>query len=1084
MPLQFQNISIPFAQGLDTKTDEKLVIPGKLIDLQNGIFTEGAKIRKRPGTTNLGNKDVDSGSNLTNGDDVASFKDELIEFANDRLFSFNEGSDAWKNIGEISSYETITDTVIDNNHAQTQPDMFTLQGVTVVAWEDDRGGVRATVLDELTGSHYQTDISISTTGDRPRVIGTGDHIFIWYRETSNLRYQRLNINVPTTIEAATTVKGDLNSTNPHYDVQTLQTALIVTYNDTSNEVHIFYWIPDDEILGTAALGFGDEVTLTGEEAENCLNITVLVDAKPNSFPFIAYHNGTNGVRTTGRNFDLTALFAPTTLEAVAQDNVDTFVDGDVNVGLDQIGLTTHSYVSNDRVQLTTSGTLPAGLALSTNYYIIFVDANTVQLSLTFGPGPAVDITAAAGGGTHTVTFQDNAIVNITGIETSNTVVTWWYEATRLTGLNHFIRTNTVNDAGSVGTAAEFIRGAGLALEAFLVGTNIYMGIAFDTTLQPTYFLITDSGTIIGKWHQAQGGGVTTKAKLPRASSPSTNNFSFASIKKGRLSIEDSVFFNLGGINKTNFEFSFNNEFDRDVLGKTLLAAGSMLYEYDGANIVENGFHVFPEDLTATSQTTGGFMVDGTYQFVATYEYMDAKGQRYISAPSSILTVALAGGGSTQQINVIVPTLRLTAKTFVTIHLYSTEDALSLFNRVTSVSSPTFNSITSDTVTLNRTINDATLIGNELIYTTGGVLENIGPLPASIVIAHQNRMYIAGLEDPNEFQFSQPYIKGQGILFNDTLTRRVEQEGGQITNLASMDDKLIAFKANRIYVQVGFGPNLTGLQSDYSEPALITTDVGCTEPKSVVDMPLGIMFKSDKGIYLLTRSLDAVYIGADVEDFNNEIITSATLIDGVNEVRFTTQTGRALVYNYYFKQWSTFINYNAEGATLWKGDYVHVRTDAIIRKETPAIFTDNGQFYKLLLETAWIKLTGLQNYQRIRKMALLGEYRSEHKLTVSIFYDYEDFVRNTIIFNATTVIADEVYGDDATYGDSEFYGGDSGDGVYQFRAHLPRQKCQAIKFQFEDDASTPNIGESFSLSDLTLEVGMKRGINKLPPDKTL
>ena len=1084
MPLQFQNINIPFAQGLDTKTDEKLVSAGKLLDLQNGIFTEGQKIKKRPGTLNLGRKDVSAGSTLTNGDDVATYNSELIEFADDRLYSYTEGRDAWKNMGEQVSYSTTTNTIIDNNYEQSQPDMYTLSGVNVVAWEDGRGGVRTTVVDQLTGAHYITDLELSATGDRVRVIGIGPHIFVWYRETGTLFYRRLNVNVPTTFEAAKTVKSDLNSTNPHYDVAKLGMALVVTYNDSSNEVHIFYWIPDDEILGTAALGLGDEVTLTGEEAEDCLNITVLMDANSISFPYVAYHNTTQGVRTTGRNADLTALFAPATLEAAPVATTDTFVDGDVNTGNDRITMTGHPFAQNDRIQLTTTGVLPAGLALATNYWVNVVNVNTISLSATFGPGSNVDITAAAGGGTHTVTFQNEKAINICGLESSNTQVKWWWEVDKLLGLNHFIRTNTVTDAGVIGTAADFVRGAGLALEAFFVGTKTYIGVAFDTDLQPTNFLLTDDAVVIGKWHQAQAGGVTTSAKVPRISSPSTNNFSFASIKKDRLTIEDSVFLNLGGINKVNFEFDFDNKFDRDVLGKTMLTAGSMLYEYDGANVVESGFHVFPENIVAVSQATGGSMSDGTYQLVATYEYMDAKGQRYVSAPSIPFSITLSGGGSAQQINTITSALRMTAKTNVTVHLYSTEGSGSLFYRVTSVSSPTFNDKTADIIQLDRTIDDATLVGNELLYTTGGVLDNIAPLPASIVIAHQNRFYTAGLEDPNEFQFSQPYIKSQGILFNDTLTRRVEQEGGKITALASMDDKFIMFKENRIYVQVGFGPNLTGLQSDFSNPTLITTDVGCTDPKSVVDMPQGVMFKSDKGIYLLTRSLDAVYIGADVEDFNNEDITSAILVEGSNEVRFTTKEGRALVFNYFYQQWSTFTNYSAEGATLWKGVYVHVKPDAIVKQETPTVFLDNGQFYKLLIQTAWIKLHGLQNFQRVRKMSILGEYRSDHKLTTSLFYDYADSVTNTIIFNATNILADEIYGGDATYGDSTVYGGDRDDGVYQFRAHMPRQKCQSVKFQFEDEASTANIGESFTLSDLTLEVGMKRGINKLPPDKTL
>lgn len=81
-----------------------------------------------------------------------------------------------------------------------------------------------------------------------------------------------------------------------------------------------------------------------------------------------------------------------------------FVDGDVNTGTDEITETSHGLANDQIVYLTNSGgALPTGLSASTAYYVIVVDANTIQLSLTAG-GSAVDITAAAGGGTHTLNY--------------------------------------------------------------------------------------------------------------------------------------------------------------------------------------------------------------------------------------------------------------------------------------------------------------------------------------------------------------------------------------------------------------------------------------------------------------------------------------------------------------------------------------------------------------------------------------------------------------------------------------------------------------------------------------------------------
>lgn len=82
---------------------------------------------------------------------------------------------------------------------------------------------------------------------------------------------------------------------------------------------------------------------------------------------------------------------------------DTFVDANVNTGTDRITLTAHDLVSSESCTLTTTGTLPTGLATSTTYYIKVIDANTIELYSNATLATIVDITAASGGGTHTLT---------------------------------------------------------------------------------------------------------------------------------------------------------------------------------------------------------------------------------------------------------------------------------------------------------------------------------------------------------------------------------------------------------------------------------------------------------------------------------------------------------------------------------------------------------------------------------------------------------------------------------------------------------------------------------------------------------
>ena len=100
--------------------------------------------------------------------------------------------------------------------------------------------------------------------------------------------------------------------------------------------------------------------------------------------------GTNAIiRTNAKNIitDITLSDHETTFTADA--GADT-----LSVGTDD------GFADEDTVYLTTTGTLPAGLSTSTEYYVVSAAASTLQLAATNG-GSAINITDA-GTGTHTI----------------------------------------------------------------------------------------------------------------------------------------------------------------------------------------------------------------------------------------------------------------------------------------------------------------------------------------------------------------------------------------------------------------------------------------------------------------------------------------------------------------------------------------------------------------------------------------------------------------------------------------------------------------------------------------------------------
>ncbi len=93
------------------------------------------------------------------------------------------------------------------------------------------------------------------------------------------------------------------------------------------------------------------------------------------------------------------------VNVVAASTAITFVDGDVGVVANTVTKTAHGWATGRKVAATSNGSLPGGLS-TTTYYMIVVDANTLQFASSAAlalAGTAIDITSAAGGGTHTLT---------------------------------------------------------------------------------------------------------------------------------------------------------------------------------------------------------------------------------------------------------------------------------------------------------------------------------------------------------------------------------------------------------------------------------------------------------------------------------------------------------------------------------------------------------------------------------------------------------------------------------------------------------------------------------------------------------
>jgi hypothetical protein len=674
----------------------------------------------------------------------------------------------------------------------------------------------------------------------------------------------------------------------------------------------------------------------------------------------------------------------------------------------------------------------------------------------------------------------NNILNITGVKAVNGSSTDIFLSSP-SSVNTPARTKTVNITltGVLGSVAILQNGAYLQSKAINFNGESYYMMSHDsassTSNSDTLFLVSASGHFVAQYDPAQCPVSTTGNLTPLIALNNTLIFSASSISE----------FQVVGVNITvpttvkKFVADFstmNNYFDAQ-LGDNLHIVGGMLKMYDGNRVVEHGFlDVPPKPVFVSDTTTGGVLPNGVYQYIAVYAWKDKAGQLHRSAPSIPLSHTVSGGP--KRVTVRIFNLALTEKTDVEIEVYRTDvNGTVFYKQKAGVLDIKINDKTSIFQDFQDSVDNTTLLSNEVLYTTGGTLDNIVPSGSKYTTTYKNRVFLIS-SDGRSLQYSKTREQNGPVEFNDALKIELDSKGGKANTLAVMDNNLIIFKEQAIFTISGEGPNNLGEQDDFRMPQLITSDAGCIDLNSTVVTPSGILFKSSKGIYMLGRDFNVTYIGAPVEAYNAFAVTSATLVVNTNQVRFTLENNKALVYDYFHQRWSTFSNISAVDACIYNGVYTYASPNADIMGES-ANFTDAGSFIPMSIESSWISLINIQGFERFYKMIILGSYKNSCKFKVSFAYDFNSAYTSEVIIDAGSILETPVYGE-GVYGTTTPYGGN--DPLFRWRIFPKIQKCDSFRFKIEDiNSGVP--GESFSLSNFAAEVGIAPPSYKLASAKS-
>jgi hypothetical protein len=391
---------------------------------------------------------------------------------------------------------------------------------------------------------------------------------------------------------------------------------------------------------------------------------------------------------------------------------------------------------------------------------------------------------------------------------------------------------------------------------------------------------------------------------------------------------------------------------------------------------------------------------------------------------------------------------------------------------------------------------------QLLYTTGGVLDNFTPPGCRVAVKHVNRFFLAGCDEPTQVWVSKALTFGESPGFNEVMNFNAT---GAVRAMASLDDKLMLFvqrgTAFGIEYVTGQGPTDVGTQSDFTPPQPIPCDVGAIDQRGTCVGPFGILFRStvggpngSGGIHLLGRDLSVRYVGGPVQDLlnSNPVVTSmvphptngrvyVTCVP--TDVGFTS--GVRLVWDYNNgDSWSSDQLFDADTGQTSAGarcawvanapqgiSYFWATASGRPYRETFGIgansYMDGSHYVQMTYQSSWLK-PQIGGFARFWNVQLRADSLESHDFSLTLTYDYAP---------------SSYYSESHTWTRAQMAAFDRQPQI-NVQMTPGTQKAEAIQFTLVDATPTGGgavTGQGPSWASVVLELGVKEGAYRnIPP----
>jgi len=1015
MPLVKSVVSVGWSGGLNQKYQSQLVPAGSQSDLLNGSFWKSGSIKKRFGTTALQSGAMSLPRKLFN------YRDQLnaIALVNGapRVFTYLPSQ---TNFGQATGIDDVPEATV----------------------------IRTGYISSPAGTHSH---DVASTGSIRCVVWCADATGTGADRTYYQFFDEITqgpLGPPGILNA-----GVASQFCPHVFV--VGTKFVATFTDNANNLYA--------ATANTSNPLGAAFSATSVLSTDVVSVTGVYDAQPinGSTNFaVAYERVTGGLAVKVFSSAL-ALQNNTVVGAGALNATGIGVCGDSGEQL----WAAYATVSGANTLVRIVGLNPATLGT--------IAALTTAITLTLFTGPTRIGLCRESSSVVCIAASSKVLVGIGAVSGS----VW--------------RQQWSNAAAAVGPVSRtrhlHLHSRPFTFSGHTYAIALFYGLAVENTAQPTAFLIdlmthdTSTSNLCARPVATIAPSICTSivnvAQTSLVSVPSTATGKYVSTidvnaAGSKHTALSPIAIDLTGPPYVASEFGDHAQ----------LPCGTPSY-WDGTGTGEIGFTSYPEGTTAAAG--GGTGLTGDYIYVACFEYFDSRGQQHLSAPCVAASVT---GLVNKNVLVTIPTYTLTMRQTAT-KSTSPKVGIALFRSVAggtvlyrlppdNLPASLFNDLTADTIVYTDSLSDASLSDGThaiLAYTNGAELPNAPPPAATTSCVHGGRLFLAGGDDRRNVWFSKPLVEGQPVCFAPAFYQRFEED---ILAIASLDGVFYAFSATSIFAMRGAGPDATGGGDSFSAPERVRSPVGCIEPRSIVAVGAGLLFRSNGGFWLLDRGGAVGYLGKYVEDtaaaYPN--VTSAVWLDDQSQARIAINngsTGRVLVYDEVSNQWSVYSYQSTVGVVDQiitsavkhpTYGYCMAHSSGTLAREDQTLYTDFGTFVVLSVTSAWIHPGAVAGYMRVSDVYITCERVTDNDLHLALGYDYESTFGQTCDFLHGDYVATIIGGRE------------------QVMLMPWRQKCESIRVKVTDGPptdGTTGTGAGPILYGLDLVLGISPGGMKLP-----